>query len=126
MRKSAPVATLKLYMRGKWILISVLALLVGIGGAAISYRLKARKAAVVKKDAAALLPVASEVTLSGALRPQNVTSVGPEDDADLDAFLVEPGEQVFEGQVLARLGSSGLETARESAQNALNSAEGEV
>ena len=120
------IATLDMYMRGKWVLISILALLVGIGGAALSMRLRDRAKAGKRMDAAALLPMPGDITLSGTLRPQNVTSVGPEEDADLDSFQVEVGQDVFEGQVLARLGSSGLETERENAQTAVNEAESKV
>jgi multidrug resistance efflux pump len=113
-------------MSGKWLLISVAALLAGAGAAALSQHWKARTAAPVRKAGAALIQTGSEVTLSGKLRPQHVTAVKAEIDADIDSFAVDVGQDVFEGQVLARIGASGLEAQRDAAAAAVTSAEGQV
>jgi len=68
----------------------------------------------------------SQVTLSGKIRPQNVTGVAATVDGFLDAFLVDVGEEVFEGQVLARIGSQGLEADRQLAAAAVESAQDQV
>jgi len=113
-------------MRGKWILISVAAVAAGVGGGALSLRLKNQAAAPVRKNEAALIPPSSEITLTGSIRPQHITAVKAEVDGDIDAFLVEVGQEVFEDEVLARIGSSGLETARERAAADVTAAEGRV
>jgi multidrug resistance efflux pump len=110
-------------MRGKWLLISVAAVLAGAGGGALSLHWKGRGAPPVRKTGAALIPTASEVTLSGKLRPQHVTTVKAELDGDIDAFLVDVGEEVFTGEVLARVGASGLESRRDAAAAAVSAAE---
>jgi multidrug resistance efflux pump len=52
--------------------------------------------------------------------------VKAEAEGDIDAFLVEVGEDVFTGEVLARIGGSGLEARRDSAAAAVTAAEGQV
>ena len=51
---------------------------------------------------------------------------GPSVSGFIEAFLVEPGQDVYEGQVLARIGAQGLESAREVAQAALERAQEQV
>ena len=84
---------------------------------------KAPKAA---ETAAAIAVAQNEVTLQGKIRPQHVTAVGPSVSGFIEAFLVEPGQDVYEGQVLARIGAQGLESAREVAQAALERAQEQV
>lgn len=45
---------------------------------------------------------------------------------NIDAFLVEVGEEVYEGEALARVGSTGLESAREAAAQAVDRAQEQV
>lgn len=113
-------------MPGKWFLIAVAAVLAGMGAAALSQHWKARTAAPVRTTGAALIPAGQEVTLSGKLRPQHITTVKADTDGDIDAFLVDVGQDVFEGEVLARIGASGLEAQREAAATAATNAEGQV
>lgn len=113
-------------MRGKWLLISAAAVLAGAGGGALSLHWKGRTAPPVRKAGAALIPTGSEVTLSGKLRPQHVTAVKAEIDGDIDALLVDVGEDVYEGQALARIGASGLESQRDAAAAAVTAAESQV
>jgi HlyD family secretion protein len=44
----------------------------------------------------------------------------------IEALLVDPGQDVFEGQVLARIGAQGLESSRESAASVLEHAQEQV
>jgi multidrug resistance efflux pump len=108
-------------MRGKWLLISLAAVLAGAGAGALSLRWKGRAAAPVRNNGAALIPAASEVILPGKLRPQHIARVQAE--GDIDALLVDVGEDVFAGEVLARLGDSGLAERREAAAAAVSAAE---
>src|ERR1019366_7211558 len=76
--------------------------------------------------AAAIAVAQNEVTLQGKIRPRHLASVGPAVSGFIEAFLVEPGADVYEGQVLARIGAQGLESAREVAQTALERAQEQV
>jgi multidrug resistance efflux pump len=72
-----------------------------------------------------LLP-ANQVTLSGTIRPQHVVGVGAQIDGVIDAFLVDVGQDVYQGQVLARIGSQGLDSSREAAASAVDHAQERV
>jgi len=114
-------------MRAKWPLISVAAVLAGAGAAALSSHWKPRTAVPVRKAGAALIETASpEITLSGKLRPQHITTVKADVEGSIDQFLVDVGDDVFTGEVLARIGSSGLEARRDAAAAAVTYAEGQV
>jgi HlyD family secretion protein len=113
-------------MRGKWLLIAVAAVLAGAGGGALSLLWKSRTAAPARKTGAALIPTASEVSLSGKLRPQHIVTVKADVDGDIDALLADVGEDVFTGEVLARIGTSGLESQRDAAASAVSAAEDQV
>ena len=113
-------------MRGKWVWISVGAVLAGVGGAALSQHYRARAPAPPPRTAGAAVLATSEVTLSGKIRPQHVTEVSASVSGNIDAFLVDVGQDVYQGQVLARIGGSGLESARESAASAVERARDQV
>jgi multidrug resistance efflux pump len=108
-------------MRGKWLLISLAAVLAAAGAGALSMHWKSRPASPVRQAGAALIPPASEVTLPGKLRPQHIATVKAE--GDIDALLVDVGEDVFAGEVLARIGASGLAERRDAATAAVTAAE---
>jgi HlyD family secretion protein len=105
-------------MRGKWILISVAAVLAGAGAGALSLHWKSGSAAPVRKSGAALIETQAEITLRGNLRPQHVVSVKSEIAGDIDSLIVDVGEDVFAGEVLAQIGSAGLEDQRNAAETA--------
>jgi len=113
-------------MRGKWALLSVAAVLAGAAGGALSLRYRRpAPAPPVRAAGAAVLP-ANQVTLSGAIRPQHVVGVGAQVSGVIDAFLVDVGQDVYQGQVLARIGSQGLESSREAAASAVDHAQERV
>jgi multidrug resistance efflux pump len=72
-----------------------------------------------------LLPV-NQVTLSGAIRPQHFVGVGAQVNGVIDAFLVDVGQDVYQGQVLARIGTQELDSAREAIANAVDHAQERV
>jgi len=111
-------------MAGKWLLAAVGGLALGAGGAALSVYWKHRApAAPIRKSGAALLRTNGETTLSGKIRPQHIVPVMASIEGNLDGFLVEVGQEVFEGQTLARVGASGLELARNAAEAAVAAAQ---
>ena len=112
-------------MRGKWVLISVTAVLAGAGAGALSLHWKSRTAAPAHKSGVS--PIAApEVTLSGKLRPQHITAVKAGIEGDIDSLIVDVGEDVFAGEVLAQIGVSALENQRDAAAAAVIAAEQQV
>lgn len=111
-------------MRGKWLLIAGVLLIGGIGAGVISHR--ARKAAPPAPAASAALVRTNELAIPGTVRAQHVVGVGAEIEGNIEAFAVDAGDEVFEGQVLARIGSAGLENTREQAQSAVDAAQQQV
>ena len=106
-------------MRGKWALVAVVAVLAGVAGGVLSLRHpRPAPAPPVRAPGAAVLS-ANQITLSGTIRPQHVLGVGAQVDGVIDAFLVDVGQDVYQGQVLARIGSQGLESSRDAASSAV-------
>jgi multidrug efflux pump subunit AcrA (membrane-fusion protein) len=114
-------------LSGKWLLAAIAAIALGVGGGALSLHWKRRApAAPIHKGGAALLESNGQVTVSGKIRPQHIVPVKAGMDGDLDNFLVDVGQDVFEGQALARIGASGLEQARGAAEAAVSAAQDQV
>jgi multidrug resistance efflux pump len=113
-------------MRGKWALLSVVAVLAGVAGGVLSLRYRRPAPALpVRAAGPAVLP-ANQVTLSGAIRPQHVVGVGAQVNGVIEAFLVDVGQDIYQGQVLARIGSQGLDSSREAAASAVDHAQERV
>ena len=115
-------------MRGKWIPVLVGVVLFGLAVGVVVWRGRRHPVKPPRPaEAAAAIAVAqNEVTLQGKIRPQHITSVSPSASGFIEALLAEPGQDVYEGQVLARIGAQGLESAREVAQEALERAQEQV
>jgi len=115
-------------VRGKWIPVTAgVALFAAVIGVVV---LRGRRHPVAAPrpavTAAAIAAAQNEVTLQGKIRPQHVKGVTPQLAGFIEALLVEAGQDVYEGQVLARIGAQGLEAAREVAQDALERAQEQV
>ncbi len=118
-------------MRGKWLLFSGFVIALACAAGAISLlRHESRKTAPAKEPAA---PPISDLSLPGKIQAQHVVPVGASVTGTIDSFLVEVGQDVSEGQLLAHIASQGLESARDeaarTAQNAqekVNSIEGRI
>src|SRR5690242_3506156 len=104
-------------MAGKWAWISVLAVCAGVGAGALS--LRHRKPAPDLNGRGAAVITTPEVTLNGTIRPQHVTGVGSQIEGNIESFMADVGDEVFQGQVLARIGAAGLESEREAAAHAV-------
>src|SRR5262249_48697746 len=106
-------------MRGKRLLIAGVTVLACIAVAALAWHRRASAptppAPAVRRPA---LP--ADVTLSGKIRAQHVVNVGATVGGNIEAFLVEVGQEVAEGQALARISNQGLETGQEIARIALD------
>jgi multidrug resistance efflux pump len=114
-------------MRGKRLLIWGTLALVAVAAGALS-TLRRRPAPPPPKPAAAVTaPVlAGEVLLSGKVRARNVVGVGATVQGNIEVFLAEIGQDVEEGQLLARVANPGLETGRELADVSLNNSQARV
>jgi multidrug resistance efflux pump len=113
-------------VRGKWLLISALAVIVGIVAGTLSLRKRSTAPPPAAPNAGSLLIRRNEITLHGSVEPQHVVTVGAAVEGNIEVFLADVGEEVFEGQVLARIGSAGLETTREQAQTEAEHAQDQV
>lgn len=111
-------------MRGKWLLAVGVLVILGIGAGTLSRRLRRAPAAPGPK--AAEIVQRKEIAIPGTVRAQHVTGVGAEIDGNIEAFAVDVGDEVFEGQLLARIGSAGLETQRQEAATAAENAQQQV
>ncbi len=114
-------------MRGKWVLISASVILVAIAAGALSVlRRESAPRPAPNPAAAPPAPLPSEVSLPGPIQAQHVISVRSPVAGTIDVVQAEPGQEVAEGQVLARIGNKGLETAREMATAASEAAQDRV
>jgi HlyD family secretion protein len=64
-----------------------------------------------------------EITLQGKIRPQHVIGIRAPMAGLVEALPVDVGQEVYQGEVLARVGALGLESARESAASDLEHAQ---
>jgi multidrug resistance efflux pump len=109
-------------MRSKPIVIAAIgALLVLSVGASLFVRGRHRPVPQPPTVTASLPP--TQLTLQGKIRPQHIVGVPAPVPGLIESFLVEPGADVYSGQVLARIGAQGLAGAREAAQADLERAQ---
>ena len=67
-----------------------------------------------------------EVTLQGKVEAVHVVSVPVSIAGEIDTFGADVGQDVFEGQILARIANQGLETGRDNSQRILQNAEAKL
>jgi HlyD family secretion protein len=100
--------------------------IVGVGAAilcALAVWLHAQRhpASPTAANSAAVAASSSGLTFAGKIRAQNLVSVRPQTEGTVDEYAVNVGDEVFEGQTLARIGTGGLETDRQNAAEAVES-----
>ena len=113
-------------MRGRWLLASTALILLGVAAGALSLL---RRDLTVKNAPARVEPsgpVARVLKLSGKIQAQKMIPVGTTVSGTIDAFLVDVGQEVFEGQLLARIANQGLESAQQEAARAAQNAQEKV
>ena len=101
----------------------VAAVLVAGAGAWFYFRPSAPAQAPVAPQAVAPVPEPDEVRLAGKIRAQYVIDVAAPQDGMITALFADNGQEVYEGQLLARITSEGLEASREAAVRALEGAQ---
>ena len=122
-------ATLSI-VRANWAaIVSVAAGLAALTAGGLWLRHRKPPSAPVAASASTLV-LPAPITLTGKIRAAHVTPVGAEVAGTVDEFEAGVGDEVYQGQVLARVGSAGMEAARadaaaavEKAQNRVESAE---
>lgn len=112
-------------MRGKWLLFSGTLILAAVGAGALTWLQRAQPR-TVRATMPAGKPAPRELSLPGTIQALHVVPVGATVVGTIDAFLAEPGQDVYEGQVLARIGSESLEASREEAARAAQAARDKV
>jgi len=110
-------------MRGRGLVLAGTLVLAAVAGGALS--LLRRTAKEQRADTVKAAPAEAsvrELNLSGKVQARHVVPVGAPAMVTIDAILVDVGQEVFEGQLLARISNQSLESTRQeaarSAQNA--------
>ncbi|PWU11777.1 MAG: hypothetical protein C5B51_01975 [Terriglobia bacterium] len=96
-------------VRGGWAIVAAVVLGGFIGGGFWLHSRKPRTAPVTASAPAVTLP--PSITMTGKIRAAHITAVGAEAAGTIDSFEANVGDEVFQGQVLAHIGSGGMETA---------------
>lgn len=109
--------------RRKQVLVMVVAVLAGVAAGGAWVLLRPHQAAPARSSDAALSVFPPQVRVPGAIRARQVVPVAATVQGTLEQVMVEPGQEVVEGQILARIHNGGLEAAREAAQADLERAE---
>src|SRR4051794_4919863 len=111
-------------MRAIWVILLAVVISAGVLGAV--FWVGRHRAAPPPAKPGAALAKALEHMPSGVIRPQHFVSFGSTLSGNIEAFTVEVGEDVFQGQVLARIGAGDLEAERQNAAQAVEKAQTEV
>jgi multidrug efflux pump subunit AcrA (membrane-fusion protein) len=114
-------------MRSKWLLAGGAVVLVALAmGALTRLRHEASEKAPESRKPSAAAASPRELSLPGKIQAQHVVPVSAPVTGTIDAFLVDVGQDVYEGQLLARIASQGLESAREEAIRTAQNAQEKV
>ena len=114
-------------MRGKWFLPAASAVLLALAGFGVTaLRRVPRKSAEAAQPPVAAPAPAAEINLPGKIRPQQVISVVAPIQGVIGAFFVEVGQEVFEGQLLARITNQGLEEGQQAARREMEGVQSRV
>jgi HlyD family secretion protein len=114
-------------MRGRWLLLASALVLAAVAGGAISLlRRNTVAPGTPTVTAGAREEAARELSLLGTVQARHVVPVGVAVTGTIEAFLAEVGQDVFEGQLLARIGNQSLEAAREEAARSAQSTQEKV
>jgi multidrug resistance efflux pump len=114
-------------MQGKWVALTAVLVAAGAAGGVLAFRRHHVPPAPPARAAGALeLPASGIVTFTGAIRAQHVATVGASVDGNIEMFLADVGQEVFQGDALARIASPALASDRESAANAVERARDQV
>ena len=103
-------------MRGKWVLLAVCAVLAAAAAGALSLLRNRTTATSTQPAAATQVPEVEEISLPGKVQAREVTAVAAPIDGTVEEFAVDVGDEVSEGQLLARIHNQSLSGAEEQAR----------
>jgi HlyD family secretion protein len=106
----------------------VLAILIVLAAVAtaVTFVFRNRPTAAKSPVSAPQAEVPAEISIPAVLQASSTTLVAVPLNGKIESFKVEPGAEVFEGQLLGRIRSEGLESTREAAEVDLERAETRV
>jgi len=115
-------------MKGKWLLFGGSVILLAAAVGAFQYYQRTKAPPVVAKPLPEPSPIVAglEISLSGRVEAQKVVAVPASTDGRVEEFFVEAGDDVYEGQMLARIKNQALEASQEQAQAELDHAQTKV
>src|ERR1039457_508250 len=108
-------------MRRKWLLAggAAVVVLAGAGGYlwyAQRHRASVQQTKPSQTQAAKPVPQETEVSLLGKIQAKNIVNVSAPIDGTVDRYLVDVGEEVFQGELLAHIKNTALDSAHQTAQ----------
>ena len=110
-------------MRGKQVLLTAVLVVAAMAAGALFALRRRGTQAVEVRPAAVTPPAASDVILPALIRSQTTVPVGVPVEGTIESLLVETGQPVYEGQLIARIKNAALETDRQSAAAELERAQ---
>jgi multidrug resistance efflux pump len=105
-------------MRGKWILFAGITILLAVAAGALSvyrHNLVVKPPPPSKETTQTLAPPVTDVSLTGLVQAQRVVNVPTPVEGIVESFSAEIGQDVFEGQLIAHIRNTKLESAVEGA-----------
>ncbi|MBL8177597.1 MAG: biotin/lipoyl-binding protein [Bryobacterales bacterium] len=114
-------------MKGKWLLFSASVILIAIAAGALS-RLRQQPEPTKKQapEPTKAIQAGDEIALMGKIQAANITPLAAPVDGYLEAWDIEVGQEVAEGQLLGNIQNSGLADARQQAQEQLESLQNRI
>ena len=109
-------------MRGKWLLVGAVVVVLAVAAGVFSY-LRLRGGAAARPSSPprpAAVFSGSSVSLPGKIEATQIVTVPVPLDGRIDSMPASVGQEVFEGQLLAQIRSASLETNRDDASTELN------
>ena len=115
-------------MRGKWLLLSATLILIAVAVGALSLLRLQSGPAPPPKTAAAAPPAFTgvEASLRGRIQARKIVNVPVPVDGAVESFLADVGQSVYEGQLLAQIANTALESERDAALTELQRAQARV
>jgi HlyD family secretion protein len=113
-------------MTPKWAWLAVAAVGIGVVAGALSLRHRQSMQPESRAPAAAAVSLPASLTLNGKIRAAHVIGVAAQVPGNIDAFAVEVGDEVTQGQELASVGGTVLESDREDAASSVEKAQERV
>jgi len=113
-------------LRRRWLVVALLVVVAAAGGWWWLQRDSSAGAARVVTATVTREDFSTTVTASGTIEPARTEDLAFGSSGEVTAVLVEPGDRVRKGQVLARIDADALRAQRDAAASALDAAEAQL